>query len=115
MKQNINNITESASQKNIRIRIMKEPSINPAFKILKILREINEEQIAVEERLNRITQVIAEQMKADGCSCFVSIDDNYLEAYPNKELFYAYAALRNTGYENNFVIMDNMLYFLAYI
>lgn len=41
--------------------------------------------------------------------------DNYLEAYPNKELFYAYAALRNTGYENNFVIMDNILYFLAYI
>lgn len=44
-----------------------------------------------------------------------NFDDNYLEAYPNKELFYAYAALRNTGYENNFVIMDNMLYFLAYI
>lgn len=42
-------------------------------------------------------------------------EDNYLEAYPNKELFYEYAALRNLGYENNFVIMDNILYFLAYI
>ena len=41
--------------------------------------------------------------------------DNYLEAYPNKELFYAYAAKRNLGYEGNFVIMDDILYFLAYI
>ena len=41
--------------------------------------------------------------------------DNYLEAYPNKELFYAYAAKRKLGYEGNFVIMDDILYFLAYI
>ena len=41
--------------------------------------------------------------------------DNYLEAYPNRDLFYAYAAKRNLGYEKNFVIMDNILYFLAYI
>ena len=41
--------------------------------------------------------------------------DNYLEAYPNRELFYEYAAKRKLGYEGNFVIMDNILYFLAYI
>ena len=103
MKQNINNITESASQKNIRIRIMKEPSINPAFKILKILREINEEQIAVEERLNRITQVIAEQMKADGCSCFVSIDDNYLE------LFAAYGFNPNATHRVSFRVGEGLI------
>lgn len=44
-----------------------------------------------------------------------NFEDNYLEAYPNRELFYAYAAKRNLGYEGNFVIMDNILYFLAYI
>lgn len=44
-----------------------------------------------------------------------NFEDNYLEAYPNRELFYAYAAKRKLGYEGNFVIMDNILYFLAYI
>lgn len=44
-----------------------------------------------------------------------NFEDNYLEAYPNRELFYAYAAKRKQGYEGNFVIMDNILYFLAYI
>lgn len=42
-------------------------------------------------------------------------ENNYLEAYPNRNLFYAYAAKRKLGYEGNFVIMDNILYFLAYI
>ena len=44
-----------------------------------------------------------------------NFEDNYLEAYPNRDLFYAYAAKRKLGYEGNFVIMDNILYFLAYI
>lgn len=44
-----------------------------------------------------------------------NFEDNYLEAYPNRNLFYAYAAKRKLGYEGNFVIMDNILYFLAYI
>ena len=44
-----------------------------------------------------------------------NFEDNFLEAYPNRTLFYAYAAKRKLGYEGNFVIMDNILYFMAYI
>ena len=44
-----------------------------------------------------------------------NFEDNFLEAYPNRTLFYAYAAKRKLGYEGNFVIMDDILYFMAYI
>lgn len=82
---------------------MKSPATNQAFATLKLLREINEEQIAVEDKLNRITKVIAEQMEADGASCFISIDDNYLE------LFAAYGFNPNAAHRVSFRVGEGLI------
>lgn len=82
---------------------MKSSATNQAFATLKLLREINEEQIAVEDKLNRITKVIAEQMEADGASCFISIDDNYLE------LFAAYGFNPNAAHRVSFRVGEGLI------
>ncbi len=82
---------------------MKAPAANQAFAILKLLREIIEEQTAVEDKLNRITQVIAEQMHADAASCFISIDDNYLE------LFSAYGFNPDAAHKVSFRVGEGLI------
>lgn len=60
---------------------MPSSSVNQAFVILKLLRDIAEENIPIAARLNRIIKIISDEMQADAASCFISIDDNYLELF----------------------------------
>lgn len=54
---------------------------NQAYVILKLLRQIAEEPIDISARLNKIMSVIAQEMQVDVASCFINIDDNYLELF----------------------------------
>ena len=54
---------------------------NQAYVILKLLRQIAEEPIDISARLNQIMSVIAREMQVDAASCFINIDDNYLELF----------------------------------
>ena len=54
---------------------------NQAYVILKLLRQIAEEPIDISARLNKIMSVIAQEMQVDAASCFINIDDNYLELF----------------------------------
>ena len=54
---------------------------NQAFKILKRLRQVSEDQSEISVRLNTIMSVIAEEMGYDGVSCFVLLEENILELF----------------------------------
>ena len=54
---------------------------NQAYIILKLLRQIAEEPVDISARLNQIMSVIAREMQVDAASCFINIDDNYLELF----------------------------------
>lgn len=60
---------------------MPAEAANQAFAILKLLRDVTEETLPIAEKLNKIIRIIAQEMEAEGASCFVSIDDNYLELF----------------------------------
>lgn len=54
---------------------------NQAYVILKHLRQIAEEQTDISVRMNNIMNIIAQEMGVDAASCFINIDDNYLELF----------------------------------
>ena len=60
---------------------MQSSTTNQAIVILKQLRQAADEEAKISDRLSRIMKIIAEQMGYDGVSCFVAIDDSYLELF----------------------------------
>lgn len=60
---------------------MQTSTPNQAIKILKLLRQVSEEESKISERLKKMMKTIAEKMGYDGVSCFVAIDDSYLELF----------------------------------
>lgn len=63
---------------------MQSPAINQAMDILRLLRKITEGQDTISVKLDKIVTLIAEQMQADACACYVIVDDNYLELFASK-------------------------------
>lgn len=66
---------------------MQSPAIKEAFGLLKQLRQIMDEPKRVPDKLSRILEIVSSKMQADAATCYVTVDDNYLE------LFAAYGLL----------------------
>ena len=67
---------------------MKTPVINQAMQILTKLRNVIDGQDDVSDKLNQLTEIIVREFAADAGSCYITVDDNYLElfaAYGYKE------------------------------
>lgn len=60
---------------------MKSPAINQAMNILRELRTISEATQTIPDKMHKIVAMIAQQMEADAASCYVVVDDNYLELF----------------------------------
>ncbi len=60
---------------------METPAINQAMDILRELRQIAETEDPVSEKLKKILAMIVAQMKADAGTCYLIVDDNYLEPF----------------------------------
>ena len=60
---------------------MQSPAIREAFGLLNQLRQIMDEPKRVPDKLSRILEVVASKMKADAATCYVTVDDNYLEMF----------------------------------
>ncbi len=60
---------------------MKSPAINQAMDILRLLRQITETEGTVSEKLDKIVTMIVQQMGADAGTCYIVVDDNYLELF----------------------------------
>lgn len=60
---------------------MQSPAIKQALGILKQLRKITENQDSVKQKLSDILKTIAQAVKADAATCYVAVDNNYLELF----------------------------------
>ncbi len=60
---------------------MQSTAIKEALGILKQLRQIMETPESVPEKLRRILETISAKMQADAATCYVAVDDNYLELF----------------------------------
>lgn len=60
---------------------MQSPAIKEALYILKQLRQIMGSEESVPEKLSHILAAIAAKMQADAATCYVVVDDNYLELF----------------------------------
>ena len=60
---------------------MKSPAINQAMNILRLLREISEGADTLPVKLDKIITMIVREMKADAGTCYLVVDDNYLELF----------------------------------
>ena len=60
---------------------MKSPAINQAMNILRELRSISEASNDIPEKMEKIVAMIVQQMEADAGTCYVVVDDNYLELF----------------------------------
>lgn len=61
---------------------MKSKSLEKAVGIMKSIRKITENsKLDVPEKFARLVRVIASTLKADACTCFVAIDNSYLEMF----------------------------------
>ena len=77
MKDNINNIKKSTIEK-LRLKTMQSPALTKAMEILQQLRSISEGESPINEKLNNIVQMIAEQMSADAAACYITVEGNRL-------------------------------------
>ena len=60
---------------------MQSPAIKQALGVLKKLRQITESSENVEQKLTDILKIIAGAMQADAATCYVAVDNNYLELF----------------------------------
>lgn len=60
---------------------MQSPAIKQALGILKKLRQITETTENVPQKLSDILKNIAEAVQADAATCYVAVDNNYLELF----------------------------------
>ncbi len=60
---------------------MQSTAVNQALSILKLLRQIMDEQQDADNKLNRIIKTIAEQTGSDAAACFIVINDKKLELF----------------------------------
>lgn len=71
---------------------MQSPAIKQALGILKKLRQITENSESVTQKLTDILQTITTAVQADAATCYVAVDNSYLE------LFSAYGFASNTAH-----------------
>lgn len=60
---------------------MQSPAIKQALSILKQLRQIMDTPESVPEKLRHILETISAKMQTDAATCYVTVDDNYLELF----------------------------------
>ena len=60
---------------------MQSPAIKQALGILRQLRQITENNIPVSQKLSSILETITGVMQAAASTCYVSVDDSYLELF----------------------------------
>ena len=60
---------------------MQSPAIKQALGILKELRQITESSESVEQKLTDILKIIARAMQSEAATCYVAIENNYLELF----------------------------------
>lgn len=60
---------------------MKSPAINQAMEILRQLRAISEASHDIPEKMEKIVAMLVQQMEAEAGTCYVVVDDNYLELF----------------------------------
>lgn len=63
------------------VKSMNPPMINKAAQVAELLKDIINGTLGVSEKLNEAMKTIAEGMGADGSSCYLAIDDNYIEMF----------------------------------
>lgn len=56
-------------------------TINSTMNILRSLRKITEGQSNVVQKLEKIVELVAKELSANVCACYILIDNNYLELF----------------------------------
>lgn len=60
---------------------MKSPAISQAMDILRSLQQITETNIPISDKLDKIVTMIVQQTGTDAGTCYIAVDDNYLELF----------------------------------
>lgn len=63
------------------VKSMNSPMVNKAAEVVELLKGVINSDSGVSEKLSKATKIIAESMGADGSSCYLAIDDNYIEMF----------------------------------
>ena len=57
------------------------PPVNQAMKMSELFKKIVASKYSISQKFNRAVSMVAKQMNADAASCYLVIDDNYLELF----------------------------------
>ena len=60
---------------------MNSPMINKAAQMADLLKKIVNSKLTVSKKMDKAMKMIAEKMGVDGASCYLAIDDNYIEMF----------------------------------